>query len=124
VLGNDTTVAHGVYGSNFELNTMMPVSAQNLNLAIDLLAAAVKAFTADCVNGLEATTAGPNGVERGLMLGTALAPVIGYDEAARIAKLAAKENKSIREVALLETNLGEARLAELLEPLSMTRPEE
>ncbi len=123
VFGNDTAVAHGVYGSNFELNTMMPVSAQNLNRAIDLLSAAVKVFTTDCVDGLEATTAGPDGVERGLMLGTALAPVIGYDEAARIAKQAAKEGKSIREVALVETNLGEAKLGELLEPLSMTRPE-
>lgn len=123
VLGNDTAVAHGVYGSNFELNTMMPVSAQNLNQAIDLLAAAVRIFTTDCVDGLEATSAGPDGVERGLMLGTALAPVIGYDEAARIAKLAAQENKTIREVALRETSLGEAKLAELLEPLSMTHPE-
>lgn len=123
VFGNDTTVAHGVYGSNFELNTMMPVSAQNLNQAIDLMAAAVTVFTTDCVDGLQATSAGPDGVERGLMLGTALAPVIGYDEAARIAKLAAKENKSIRETALRETSLGADRLAQLLEPLSMTRPE-
>lgn len=123
VFGNDTAVAQGVYGSNFELNTNMPVSAQNLNRAIDLLSAAVRAFTTDCVEGLEATTAGPDGVERGLMLGTALAPVIGYDEAARIAKTAAAEGKTIREVALRETQLGEAKLAELLEPLSMTRPE-
>lgn len=123
VFGNDTAVAHGVYGSNFELNTNMPVSAQNLNRAIDLLSAAVRAFTTDCVDGLEATDAGPDGVERGLMLGTALAPVIGYDEAARIAKTAAAEGKTIREVALRETELGEAKLAELLEPLSMTRPE-
>lgn len=123
VFGNDTAVAHGVYGSNFELNTMMPSSAQNLNQAIDLLSAAVKVFTADCVDGLEATSAGPDGVERGLMLGTALAPVIGYDEAARIAKQAAKEGKTIREVALAETKLGEEKLAELLEPLSMTRPD-
>lgn len=124
VFGNDSTVAHGVYGSNFELNTMMPVSAQNLNQAVDLLAAAVRVFTTDCVDGLEATGAGPDGVERGLMLGTALAPVIGYDEAARIAKLAASEGKTIREVALRETSLGEARLADLLDPLSMTRPED
>ena len=124
VFGNDNTVAHGVYGSNFELNTMMPVTAQNLNLSIDLLTAAVNAFTKDCVEGLEATSAGPDGVERGLMLGTALAPVIGYDEAARIAKQAAKEGKSIREVALVETNLGAEKLAELLEPLSMTQPDD
>lgn len=122
VFGADTTVAHGVYGSYFELNTMMPVSAQNLNLAIDLLTNAVRVFTTDCVDGIEATTAGPDGVERGLMLGTALAPEIGYDEAARIAKLAAKENKTIREVAKRETSLSDELLQALLEPLSMTKP--
>lgn len=122
VFGADTAVANGVYGSYFELNTMMPVSAQNLNLAIDLMSNAVKVFTTDCVAGIEATSAGPDAVERGLMLGTALAPVIGYDEAARIAKLAAKENMSIREMARRETSLSEEKLAELLNPLAMTHP--
>ncbi len=124
VLGNDTAVAHGMYGSNFELNTMFPVTAQNLNQAIDLLAAAVRAFTTDCVNGLEATSAGPDGVERGLMLGTALAPVIGYDAAAKIAKTAAAEGKTIREIAQRETELSDEKIAELLEPISMTKPSE
>ncbi|HIB69595.1 MAG TPA: aspartate ammonia-lyase, partial [Phycisphaerales bacterium] len=71
----------------------------------------------------EATSAGPDGVERGLMLGTALAPVIGYDNAATIAKTAAKEGKTIREVALRDTDLTEAQLEDLLEPISMTRPQ-
>ena len=119
-----TTVLHGVYGSNFELNTMFPVTSRNLNESIDLLSNAVNAFTEDCLLGLEATTAGPDGVERGLMLGTALAPVIGYDKAAAIAKTAAKEGKTIREVALRDSDLSEEQLQELLEPISMTHPQE
>ncbi len=123
VFGNDNTVLHGLYGSNFELNTMFPVTSRNLNESIDLLANAVNAFVDDCLTGLEATSAGPDGVERGLMLGTALAPVIGYDNAATIAKTAAKEGKTIREVALRDTDLTEAQLEDLLEPISMTRPQ-
>lgn len=124
VYGNDTAVANAVYGSNFELNTMFPVTSRNVNESIDFLSNAVNAFSTDCVDGLEVTTAGPDGVERGLMLGTALAPVIGYDVAAKIAKQAAAEGKTIREVALAETDLSAERLAELLEPLSMTRPDQ
>lgn len=124
VFGNDNAILHGVYGSNFELNTMFPVTSRNLNESIDLLTNAVKAFTNDCLKGIEATTAGPDGVERGLMLGTALAPVIGYDLAAKIAKTASKEGKTIREVALRDSDLTEEQLKDLLEPLSMTRPQD
>ncbi len=122
VLGNDNAIVHGAYGSNFELNTMFPVTAFNFNQALDLLTAAVEKFALACVDGLEATSAGPDGVERGLMLGTALAPVVGYDKAAEIAKKAAKEGKTIREVALAETDLGPEKLAEVLDPLKMTAP--
>ena len=59
-----------------------------------------------------------------MMLGTALAPVIGYDKAAAIAKTAAKEGKTIREVALRDSDLSEEQLQELLEPISMTHPQE
>lgn len=123
VFGNDNAVLHGVYGSYFELNTMFPVTARNLNESIDLLAKSVVAFTDDCVRGIEVTSAGPSGVERGLMLGTALAPVLGYDMAASIAKTAAKEGKSIREVALRDTKLTADELEKLLDPLAMTQPD-
>lgn len=124
VMGNDTAVLHGLYGSNFELNTMFPSTSRNLNESIDLLSNAVNAFTENCLLGITATTAGPDGVERGLMLGTALAPVIGYDQAAVVAKTAAKENKTIREIALRDTDLTEEQLQDLLEPISMTHPQE
>ena len=123
VFGNDTTILHGAYGSYFELNTMFPVASRNLNENVDLLSNAVRAFTEDCLKGVEATSAGPDGVERGLMLGTALAPVIGYDQAATIAKTAAKEGKTIRQVALRDTELSEQQLQELLDPIAMTQPD-
>jgi len=123
VFGNDNAILHGAYGSYFELNTMFPVTSRNLNESVDLLSNAVTAFTDDCLVGLEATSAGPDGVERGLMLGTALAPVIGYDKAAQIAKTAAKEGKTIREVALRDSELSAEQLEDLLEPISMTRPQ-
>lgn len=124
VQGNDTAVVHGAYGSNFELNTMFPVCAHNLNKAIDLLTASVDNFRTACVEGLEATSAGPDSVERGLMLGTALAPVVGYDKAAAIAKKAAASGQTIREVARQETDLDESQLEAILEPKKMTAPDQ
>ena len=61
-------------------------------------------------------------VERGLMLGTALAPEIGYDLAADIAKTAAREGSTIREVAKIKTELTDGKLTELLNPEEMTKP--
>src|SRR5439155_663012 len=84
---------------NFELNTMMPVVAHNLLQAIAILASASRNFAEQCIAGLAATRTGPDLVERGLMLATALAPVVGYDKAAEIAKLADRTGRTIREVA-------------------------
>jgi fumarate hydratase class II len=61
-------------------------------------------------------------VERGLMIGTALAPVVGYDVAAKIAKDAARSNRTIREVAREQTSLTDDELSEVLDPAAMTRP--
>jgi fumarate hydratase class II len=122
VIGCDASVCQAAQGGYFELNTMMPVAAHNLLLAIELLAAGATNFGEQCVKGLSATERGPEMVERGLMLGTALAPAIGYDEAAAIAKEAAKTGKTIREVAAEQTELSEARLKELLDPEKMTEP--
>jgi len=122
VLGNDATVALSGQWGYFELNTMMPVAALNLLQSIALLAAAARNFAVQCVSGLAATSHGPEMVERGLAIGTALAPEIGYDEAARIAKEAAKRGQTIREVALAEGVLPAARLDEVLNPEEMTKP--
>lgn len=122
VLGNDLAVATSGQWGNFELNTMLPVAAYNLLQSISLLAASATNFAAQCVRGLQATDQGPNMVERGLMLGTALAPVVGYDMAAAIAKEAAKTGQTIREVARERTSLSEAELDEVLNPVGMTEP--
>jgi fumarate hydratase, class II len=87
-----------------------------------LLAAAARNFTEQCIKGIQATTRGPEMVERGLAIGTALAPVIGYDAAANIAKEAAKTGKTIREVAREKTNLTEEALDRILDPANMTKP--
>ncbi|MBI4213044.1 MAG: class II fumarate hydratase [Chloroflexi bacterium] len=121
-VGNDTTVMLGGISGNFELNVMMPVSAHNLLESIDLLASATRNFTAQCIREIEATENGPAMVEKGLMLGTALSPKIGYDAAAAIAKEAYKTGGTIRETARLKTSLTEAELNQLLDPTSMTEP--
>ncbi|MDR5683928.1 MAG: class II fumarate hydratase [Armatimonadota bacterium] len=122
VQGNDLVVALGNQWGNFELNTMMPVMAHNLLQSISLLAAASANFARQCVEGLRATPRGPETVERGLMLATALAPVIGYDAAAEIAKEAARTGRTIRDIARERTQLSDEDLARILDPSRMTEP--
>lgn len=122
VVGNDAAVTLAGQGGYFELNTMMPVAAYNLLQSISLLAASANNFAEQCVKGIEATDVGPAMVEKGLMLGTALAPAIGYDAAAAIAKEAAATGQTIREVAQHRTEITDEQLTELLNPEEMTKP--
>ncbi len=122
VVGNDVVVALGNEWGSFELNTMIPVMAHNLLSSIHLLAAVSQNFARQCIKGLEATSGGPESVERGLMLATALAPVIGYDKAAEIAKEAARTGKTIREIARERAGLTAEQLDTLLDAEAMTKP--
>ena len=122
VIGNDATVALAGQGGYFELNTMMPVAAYNILQSISLLAASAGNFAEQCVKGIQATPVGPQMVEKGLMLGTALTPAIGYDAAAAIAKEAAATGSTIREMAKLKTSLSDNELDKLLNPAAMTEP--
>ena len=122
VVGNDAAVALAGAGGYFELNTMMPLAAYNLLQSVSLLAAAARNFAEQCVAGITATDTGPAMVEKGLMLGTALAPSIGYDAAAGIAKKAAETGRTIREIARTDTSLSEVELDALLNPEEMTKP--
>ena len=122
VLGNDATVALAGQGGYFELNMMMPVAAYNLLQSISLLASSADNFNQQCVKGIQATDTGPSMVEKGLMLGTALTPAIGYDKAAEIAKEAAATGSTIRVVAKRTTSLTDEELDELLDPVKMTEP--
>ncbi len=121
VVGNDATIAFGQTGSFLELNVMLPVSTVAMLESISLLAAAADNFSARCIEGLTATDRGPQLVEQGLMLATALAPVIGYDEAAKLAKAALASGRTIRELAL-ERGMDAAELDRLLDPAAMTEP--
>ncbi|HVB24745.1 MAG TPA: class II fumarate hydratase [Ktedonobacteraceae bacterium] len=122
VIGNHTTITVAGQSGNFEINVMMPISAYNLLQSISLLAAASRNFTEQCINGLQATTKGPEMVERGLAICTALAPIIGYDAAASLSKEAYKTGKTIREMAREKTGLSEKELDRILDPASMTKP--
>jgi fumarate hydratase class II len=122
VIGCDAAILQAAQGGYYDLNMMMPVAAHNLLQEISLLAASADNFAEQCVQGLRATERGPQIVERGLMLATALAPVVGYDAAADIAKAAAKTGRTIREVAREKTQLTEEELDRLLEPSRMTEP--
>ena len=122
VIGNDTAITIAGQSGNFELNVMMPVAAHNLLESIDLLASSSVNLTRQCINGITATTTGPDKVEQGLAICTALAPIIGYDAAADIAHKAAESGETIRQVVLRETDLDEATLDRALDPFSMTEP--
>ncbi|MDP7673644.1 MAG: class II fumarate hydratase [Dehalococcoidia bacterium] len=124
VIGNDTTIAIAGQSGNFELNVMMPVAAHNILESIELLATSAKNLARQCINGLTATDKGPETVMEGLAICTALAPIIGYDAAASIAHEASKSGETIKEVAMRVTDLTSAQLDEILEPLSMTEPNE
>ena len=100
---------------------MLPVTAVALLDSIELLAAATMNLADRVVTGLEATDRGPALVEQGLMLATALAPVIGYDEAAALAKEAFASGRTIRELAL-ERGMDPDELDRLLDPAAMTEP--
>jgi fumarate hydratase, class II len=122
VIGNDVTITVGGQSGNFELNVMMPVIAYNLLQSIAILGTSARNFAERTIDGLEVTGRGPEMVEKGLMLATALAPEIGYEQAAAIAKEAAADGSTIREVARRRTQLSDDDLDRLLQPESMTEP--
>ncbi len=122
VIGDDAAIAVAGQGSYFELNVMMPVAALNLLQEITLLGRVAGNFADQCVVGITATNRGPELLEKGLAIGTALAPVVGYDRAAAIAKEAAATGQTIREVARIRTDLTDADLDRLLDPEKMVQP--
>src|SRR4029077_15602753 len=117
VIGNDAVVTFsGTYGA-FELNTMLPVTAYNLLQSIELLASGSRVFARRCVAGLEANVEKCEGnIEQSLAMCTALAPVIGYDNAGKIAKVAYESGRPVREVAMEISGLDKQRIDELLDP--------
>ena len=123
VIGNDVTVTVGGQAGNFELIVMLPVMAYNLLQSIELLATASNNFAAKCIEGITANKERCQSlIEQSLAMCTALAPEIGYEAAAKLAKEAYRSGKTVREVAKEQKVLPEKRLDELLDPWRMTEP--
>jgi fumarate hydratase, class II len=117
VVGNDAAVTFAASHGNFELNVMMPVLAHNLLQSIAILSAGAATFARRCVAGLEANRDHCQaGVEESLALCTSLAPLVGYDKAAEIAKTAHATGRTVREVAQETSGLDAATLNRALDP--------
>jgi len=128
VIGNDaavTTAGLGGIGSLFELNVAMPVMIEAMLESIKLLANVSNVFVNKLLNGLQVNQQRCEQlIEQSLMMVTSLAPVLGYDNAAKIAKQAFNENKTIRQLVLDQKLIDEAKLNQLLDARSMTEPGE
>jgi len=123
VIAADTAVTLGGRDGIFELNVMMPLIGHNLLEAIRILANAVRLFTEKCLAGLEANRQRCEElVEQSLAMCTSLAPLIGYDRAAEIAKEAYRTGKTVRQVCLEKQVLPAEKLNEVLDPAGMTEP--
>lgn len=126
VIGNDAAITIGGLGgvgSLLELNVAMPLVADNLVESISLLTNACNMFVDRCIDGLEVNEKTATGmVEKSLMMCTALAPVIGYDRAAKLAKEAFASGQTVRELALEQKLVDAKTLDRLLDPTAMTKP--
>ena len=121
VIGNDTAITWAGANGNFELNVMMPVLAHNLIESAELIAAVSDAFREKCVVGIAANEDRTAMLlEQNIIIVTALAPTIGYDQAAEIAKKAFASGRGVREVALEVTGMAPAELDRLLDTRKMT----
>jgi fumarate hydratase class II len=121
VIGNDQAITISATHGNFELNVMMPVIARNLLESISLLASGSRVFARRCIKGLEAVRSRCEGnIEQSMAMATALAPLIGYDKAAEIAKKAHQSRRTVREVAREISGLSESVLNEALDPRRQT----
>ena len=122
VFGNDAVVTWAGANGNFELNVMMPVMAHNILESIRLLGNMADAFTEKCVVGIEANEERCRElVELSMAMVTSLAPKIGYDRAAEIAKESARTGKTVRAICR-EKKVLENELEDALDPVAMTRP--
>ncbi|HMO02325.1 MAG TPA: class II fumarate hydratase [Oligoflexia bacterium] len=123
IIGNDATIAFANSQGNFQLNTMLPVIAYNLLQSIDLLTNASNNFNHRCLSGITANDEKcKEYAEKSLATVTSLAPKIGYEKAAEVAKQALAKNLTIKESASKITNLSQAELEQLLNLSNMTKP--
>jgi fumarate hydratase class II len=123
VIGNDATITWSGANGNLELNVMMPVMAHALLESIRLLTHMVEVFCEKCVTGIVANKARCQElVELSMAMVTSLAPKIGYDRAAEIAKESLKTGKTVRQICLEKKVLPKTELDRALDPVAMTEP--
>ena len=123
VIGNDVTISIAGQSGNFELNVMKPIIAHNLLQSIDLMASGCNVLAEKCVDGLQANRERCQElVEQSLAMITALAPKIGYDRAAQIAKEAHQTGRTVRELALEKKVLPREELEQAMDPWGQTAP--
>jgi len=121
VFGNDVAINFGGASGNFELNVFKPLLAHNFLQSVRLLADGMDSFDEHCVQGIEANRDRiAELMERSLMLVTALAPHIGYDKAAQIAKRAHHDGSTLKQAALTLGYVTEAQFTEWIRPQDMT----
>ena len=123
VMGNNTTISMAGSQGHFELNVYKPVMAFNMLQSIQILGDSAKAFTDKCVVGIVANTDRIDELlNRSLMLVTALAPTIGYDNATKVAKTAHKNGTTLREEAVALGFVSEAEFDKVVKPKLMIKP--
>ena len=123
VFGNDVAITVGGASGNFELNVFKPMIAHNFLQSARLLGDGIRSFDAHCARGIEPNRARIGELmERSLMLVTALAPHIGYDRAAQIAKKAQHEGSTLKEAALALGYVTEQEFGQWIVPMDMTHP--
>jgi fumarate hydratase class II len=123
VMGHDVAITVGAQHGNFELNVMMPMMVDHLLESIRLIANGSRNLVDRCIKGITVNEERAESlIEGSLAMCTALAPIIGYDNAAKIAKEAYATGKTVRQVALEHKVLPEKELNRVLDPSRMTKP--
>ena len=123
VIGNHNGITMAGSHGHFELNVFKPLIAHNILQSIDLLADSCKNFSLYCIKGLKADKVKiKNFLDNSLMLVTALAPHIGYDNAAKIAKKAQKNNTTLKKEALNSGLINEKEFNRIVDPKKMIYP--
>ena len=123
VMGNDVAIGIGGASGNFELNVFRPMAMHNAMQSVRLLADGMRSFDQHCAQGIAVDEARiAELLQRSLMLATALAPLIGYDQTAKIALQAHREGKTLREVALTSGAVTAEDFDRLVDPARMIGP--
>ena len=124
VIGNHTGISVAGSHGHFELNVFKPLIAYNVLQSIDILADSVKNFSLYCVKGIKANKKKiREHLDNSLMLVTAIAPKVGYDNAAKIAKKALKNNTRLKDEAISSGLINEKEFDLLINPIKMTKPD-